>query len=94
MAGVRINDFPKFFAEDPYEKTYAIIVDDPLNPNEPMIVPSVLKGFNSYFTSVKPRASAYKDESIPHIDMTRNAPVWEPFATIFAEQEDAMTDFR
>ena len=68
MAVVRINDLPKFLAEDTDEKTYTIIINDPLNPNEPLIIPLVLKGVTSYFLYRKPRASYYKDYSIPHID--------------------------
>ena len=94
IAGVRINEHSKFLEKDPDEKTHAIIVDDPLNPNEPLVIPLALKGFTSYFLSRKPWASKYEDESIPHIDMKIEAPVWDPSETIFAEQEDAMTDFR
>ena len=94
LAGVRINELPKFLAEDPDEKKHAIIVNGPLNPNEPLIIPLVLKGFNTYFTSRNPRASEYEDKSIPHIDITSEAMVWEPCKTGFAEQEDSMTDFR
>ena len=57
MAGVRINELPFFFAEDTDEKTHAIIVDDPLNPNQPLIIMLVLKGVTSYFPYRKPRAS-------------------------------------
>ena len=39
MARVRINEIPKFLAEDPDEKTYAIIVSDALKPNQPLIIP-------------------------------------------------------
>ena len=53
-----------------------------------------MKGVTSYFKSRKPRTSEYEDELIPHIDMTSKAPVWEPSETIFAEQEEAMTNFR
>ena len=94
MAGVRINDIPKFLSEDPDEKTHTTIVDEPLNPNKPLIILIVLKGFTSYFPSRKPRASEYEDDSIPHIEMTRKPPVWEPSETRFTEQEDAMTNFR
>ena len=38
-AVVVINELPKFLAEDPDEKTHAIIVNDPLNPNEPVVIP-------------------------------------------------------
>ena len=86
MSGVRINDLPKFLAEDTDEKTHAIIVDDPLNTNEPLIIPLVLKGVTSYFMYRNPIASEYEDESIPYIDMTSKVPVWEPLETGFVGQ--------
>ena len=94
MAEVRINELPKFLAEDPDENTHDIIVDGLLNPNEPLIVRLVLKGVTSYFLSRKPRSSEYEDESILHMGMTSKAPVWEPSETVFLDQEYAMTDFR
>ena len=53
--GVIINDLPKFLEEDPDEKTHTIIVDDPLKPNEPLIILLVLKGVTSYLRSWKPK---------------------------------------
>ena len=43
MAGVSINDIPKFLSEDTDDKTNETIVNDPLNPNEPLIIPLVMK---------------------------------------------------
>ena len=83
-----------FFSEDPDEKAHEITVDDPLNPNYPLIIPLVLRGVTMYLSSRNPKASEYEDESIPHIDMTSKAPVWEPSETGFSEQEDATTHFR
>ena len=57
MAGVRINELPKFLAEEPDEKTHAIIVDDLLNPNEPLVILLALKGITNYLMSRKPKAS-------------------------------------
>ena len=48
MVGFIINELPKFLAEDPDEKTHAIIVGNPLNPNEPLVIPLELKGDTSY----------------------------------------------
>ena len=61
MTGVRINELPKFLAEDPDEKMHAIIVDDTLNPNEPLVIPLALKGVMSYLPYINPRASEYED---------------------------------
>ena len=92
MTVVRINEFSKFLAEGPDEKTHAIIVDDPLNPNKPLIILLVLKG--GYLLYSNPRTSEYEDKSIPHIYMTSEAPVWEPSEEGFVEQEEAMTELR
>ena len=35
ISGVRINELSKFLAEDTYENTHAIIIDEPLNPTNP-----------------------------------------------------------
>ena len=66
--------FQIFLAEDPDDNTNTITVDDPLNPNKPLIIPLVLKGVTVYFPYRKPISSEYKDESIPHIYMTIKAP--------------------
>ena len=94
MALVRINELPKLLAEVLDEKTHAMIVNDLLNPNEPLIILLALKGVTSYFLSRNQKPSEYEDEYIQHIDMTSKAPVWEPSETGFSEQEDATTHFR
>ena len=87
MARLKIKELPILLAEDPVEKTRTIIVNDPLNLNQPLIIPLMLKGATSYFPSRRPKSSEYKDESIPRIYMTSEAPVWEPSDVSFAEQE-------
>ena len=84
MAGFKISEISKFLAEDLDEKTHAIIVNDPLNPNEPLMIPLALKGVTIYFPSRKPKANEYKDEYIPHIDMTSKATVLESSETGFS----------
>ena len=59
MAIININEHQKFLAEDPEYNTYAIIVSDLLNPNQPLIIPLVLKGVKNYLPYRKPRASGY-----------------------------------
>ena len=59
MAGVRINELTKFLAEEPDENMHAIIVDDLLNHNEPLVILLALKGVTSYLPSRKPKSSGY-----------------------------------
>ena len=94
MAGVIINKLPKFLSEELDEKPQAIIIKNPLNPNESLVILLALKGVTSYFPSRNTRASEYEDEPIHQIDTTSEAPVWEPSKTSFAGQDDAMTAFR
>ena len=94
MLGVITYQKPKFLGEDLYEKTHTIIVNDQLNPNEPLVIPLSLKGVTSYLTSRKPKASEYEDEQIPHINMTSKAPVLVLYGTSFEEQEDSMNELR
>ena len=56
MAGFSINELPNILAEDPYHNTHAIISNDPLNPNQPLIISLVFKGNTIYFPSSKPKA--------------------------------------
>ena len=57
-----------------------------MNPNEPLVTPLGLKGVTIYFLSRNHRLSEYEDESMPNIDMTSKAPVWEPSETSFSEK--------
>ena len=75
MAGVRINELPKFLTKDPYGETHSITSNDPLNPNEPLVSLLVLKGVASYLLSMKPRASEDEYELIPHIEITSKVPL-------------------
>ena len=86
MVGVKINELPKFLAEDIDENTHAIIFNDLLNPNKPPIIPLLLNRITSYLPYREPRESEYDDESIPHIDMMSEPPVWEPSEASFTEK--------
>ena len=55
---------------------HAITVNDPLNPNEPLIILLALKGITIYFLVRKPKANKYEDKAIPQIYMTSEALVW------------------
>ena len=84
MAGVIINKLPKFLSEELDEKPQAIIIKNPLNPNESLVILLALKGVTSYFPSRNTRASEYEDKLIHHIDMKTKALVWETSETSFA----------
>ena len=76
MEVFRINGIPKCLEVDIDEQTHAIMVNVQLKPNQPQIIPLVLKLVNSYFLFSKPRASEYEDELIHNIDITSKYLVW------------------
>ena len=49
-------DCQSFLADDPDEETHNIVVDNPLDPSELLVVPLVLKGVTSNFPVMKPTA--------------------------------------
>ena len=49
-----INELPKFLEENPNEDKYAVVVDDPLDPSEPLMIPHMLEGIKSYFPVMNP----------------------------------------
>ena len=57
MAVVRTNELTIVLAEDTDKNTHATIVNDPMNPNQPLIILLVLKGLTIYSPSRTPRES-------------------------------------
>jgi hypothetical protein len=41
---VTVNDLPKFLAANPTDQTYALTINDPDNPSQPVILPLTLRG--------------------------------------------------
>ena len=85
--GVRVSETPMFLHDAPTEKTYAIEVNDLLNPGELLIIPFKIKGVTSYFAVRKPSVEKYEDGDLPHITMTAEVPEWDPCSADFADQE-------
>ena len=95
MNGVKLNELPKFLADDPDESTHALQVGDPLDSGHPLTIPLSLKGVTSYFRVRKPTIQEWEDEdSYPRIELTAEEPVWDPGDSEFCDNEEKMIDFR
>ena len=95
VAGVTIHDCPKLFVKDPTEESHAIVIDaDPYQPEEKLIIPLQLQGVSSVFQVRTPSWAEFEDDDIPRIEMTAQAPEWDPQTSDWAKQEASMTDFR
>ena len=49
-------------------------MNDPLDPQQPLIIPLQLKGMTSYFPIRKPAIEEFEDPDLPHISMTAIEP--------------------
>ena len=86
---VEVNDVPKFMVNRPTEKTHAIVASDGAGE---VIIPLKLKGVTSYFNSWKPTQADVDNHTT--FDLTYESPEWDPTASQYADQEEAMLDFR
>ena len=49
VSGVEINYTPNIFVKNPTERSHAIVVDDPLAPDNSLVIPLQLEGVTSVF---------------------------------------------
>jgi hypothetical protein len=86
MNDVKVDEVPKFLAENPNDQTHALCF-----PNEQgYTIPLSLKGVTSYFPTRKPTLDEYNNCRC--IDLTYESPEWNPHSLAFERQEEAMTD--
>ena len=90
--GLAVNDEPKYMALTPTDDRHAITFrDHNTQRGEPLQIPLELHGATSYFPSRKPTKDEYENtpKSI-RVELTDEAPDWDPSSKSFQQQEDAM----
>ena len=90
--GLAVNDEPKYMALNPMEEHHAITFRDRnTQGGEPLRIPLELDRVTSYFLSRKPTKEEYKNrpEGL-RVELTAEAPDWDPASKRFQQQEDAM----
>ena len=79
VQGVTIHDMPKIFVKNPTEHSHAIVISDPVDPKNDLIIPLELVGVTSVFSVRTPtRQKKIEDDDNPRIVMTGEAPDWDP----------------
>ena len=91
--GVEINDTPKIFVKNPAERSHAIVVEDPVAPDNSLVIPLQLEGVTSVFTVRAPSQQEYERSDFV-FEMTGESPDWDPQDSDLAQQEAAMLDLR
>ena len=90
--GLAMNDEPKYMALIPMDDHHAITFHDHnTQRGEPLRIPLELHGVMSYFPSRKLTKDEYENtpESL-RVELTTEAPDWDPSSKTFQQQEDAM----
>ena len=68
--GVVIHDTPKNFVKDPTDHSHAIVVLDPVDPENDLFIPLELVGVTSVFSVRTPTRQEFKDDDNLQIVMT------------------------
>ena len=90
--GLSMNDEPKYMALTPTDDHHAITFCDHNTQRRDLLrIPLDLHGVTSYFPSRKPTRDEYEltPESL-RVELTAEAPDWDPSSKRFQQQEDAM----
>jgi hypothetical protein len=85
---VMISETPRFLTDNVTDLTHTIAIptDDPATP---YVIPLSLHGVTSSFPTRKPTPEEY--ESLPHLELTSDAPEYDPHDSTYASQEAALT---
>ena len=94
MNGVLINEVPKFLAPIPSKTMHAIQLENPFDATHLIIIPLKLNGGTRYFKVKKPTKEEKEDNSIIKIELTAEAPWWDPSSSDYSQQEQCMFDYR
>jgi hypothetical protein len=80
MNGLIVRECPRHLDPTPDVLSHTI-----QHPDEKLVIPLSCDGVISYFLYRKPTEEEFR--TCARIEMTSDGPVWEPYATIFAERE-------
>ena len=89
---VQVNDEPKHMALNPANKIHAITFTG-TEEKEALQIPLLFKGVVSYFPTRKPTVDEWEKSGLSkQIELTAEAPEWDPSTSHFEEQEANMLD--
>ena len=88
LAGITINECPKFLAENPSNEHHSAYF-----PDADIRIPFLLEGIISYIPTRIPTLEELKINEGRYLLMTPNQPEWNPHTNLYSEQENNMTDY-
>ena len=94
MNDIIVSDVPKYLTKNPTPESHAFVVPDLEFPGKTLTLPFHLDGVTSGLPCYKPTEADWDSERFPRINMTNEDLDWEPSTPRFADQEEAMTDWK
>lgn len=88
LAGIKINECPKFLAENPSIEDHSAYF-----PDADVRIPFLLEGIISYIPTRLPTKNEMKLQEGNYLILTPNTPEWNPHTSIYSEQEYSMMDY-
>ncbi len=71
---------------NPTTLSHSIMIADPIDAVHLYTIPIQLEGAISYFKYSLPTSAKYKNEEIPHVELTATSPAWDPSDKDFAKR--------
>ena len=94
MDGIQENEVPTVLADNPYEYTNDLLINDLLDSEFPFIIVLYLRGVTSYSTSRKPIIIHWNDWYIPHIQTMAEYPLWDYGSYGNTKKEEVIINYR
>ena len=88
LAGIDVNECPKFLAKIPSESNHSMYF-----PDADVRVPFQLEGIISHIPMRIPSTSELDEQTGSYLLLTPNMPTWDPHTPIYRDQEDGMTNY-
>ena len=89
LAGVTVNECPKFLANTPTREHHSLYFSE-----QDLRIPLQLQGIISYLPTRLPTQHEIDDPTLPILQFTPLFDEWDPHTSTYSAQEEAMTNFR
>jgi hypothetical protein len=90
---VTVNCLPKFLVADPTDQTHALILTNPDNPLQPVILPLTLRGVTSLLNVRSVTIDEFSSHDYLRLHLTSETLTWDPTTDLYEQQEHAMMDY-
>jgi hypothetical protein len=90
---VIVDDTPKFLTSDPTDHTHALIIRDPHQPAQMVILHLALRGVTSLLNVRGITLDEWNSDAFKQLHLTSETLTWDPTTSLYEVQEAAMIDY-